>query len=52
MSKCDICIKYRKPLPHPVVGYVKATTFNETISVDLHEIQSNIWYMHIIAEFT
>ena len=52
MSKCDICIKYRKPLPHPVVGYVKATTFNETISVDLHEIQSNIWYMHIIDEFT
>ena len=52
ISKCDICVKYQKPLPHPVVGYAKATTFNKTITVDLHEIQSNIWYMHIIDEFT
>ena len=52
MSKCDICIKYQKPSPRPVVGYAKATTFNEKIFMDLHGIQSNIWYMHIIDEFT
>ena len=52
IPKCDICINYRKPSPHPLVGYAKATTFNETISMDLHEIQSNIWYMHITHELT
>ena len=37
-SKCDICIKYRKPSSRPVVGYAKVTTFNETISMDLHGV--------------
>ena len=41
-----------KPSPRPIVGYAKATTFNETVSMDLHEIQSNVWYMHIIDEFS
>ena len=52
MSKCNICIKYKKSSPPPVVGLAKASTFNETISIDLHEIQLNIWYMHITDEFT
>ena len=46
ISKYDICIKYRKPSPCPVVDYARVTTFNETISMDLHEIQSNVWYIH------
>ena len=40
---------------HPVqllVMQKHKKAFNETISMDLHEIQSNIWYMHIIDELT
>ena len=48
----SIFSKYQKSSPPPVIGLAKASTFNETISIDLHEIQLNIWYMHIIDEFT
>lgn len=45
-------MKYRKAPLCLIFGHGKATTFNGTISMDLHELQSNIWYMHIIDEFS
>ena len=45
-------MKYRKAPLCLIFGRGKATTFNGTTSMDLHELQSNIWYMHIIDEFS
>ena len=32
---CDICIRYKRPRPRPVVTLPLATTFNETVAMDL-----------------
>ena len=47
----DTCIGFKKALPWPVVGLSKAKDFNETISLDLHEINSGLYYFHVIDEF-
>ena len=35
-----------------MVGLPLATEFNEMVAVDLHELEPNTWYLHIIDEFT
>ena len=52
VENCKICIKLKRPSPKPAVGFPLATDFNETIAVDLHELDKNLWYLHIIDEFT
>ena len=49
---CKICLVNKKPAPRPVVGLPLATEFNEMVAVDLHELEPNTWYLHIIDEFT
>ena len=53
-EKCDICIKYKKTKPRPVVGFPMAKNFNETIAMDLKEWCHNkkIWLLHIIDHAT
>ena len=51
-ENCAICKTHQKPLPRPVVGLPRATTFNQTIAMDLHSLDKNIWYFHMIDEFT
>ena len=51
-ENCEICITNKRPSPKPVVGLPLATEFNETVAVDLHELDHNVWYLHIIDEFT
>lgn len=29
-----------------------ASTYNETVAVDLHELEPGVWYLHIIDHFT
>ena len=48
----ETCIKIRKPVPQPIVAFAKAEGFNQTVPVDLHELKPNLWYIHIIYEFT
>ncbi len=52
VEECETCNKYRKQPPKPAVGLPKATDFNETVAVDLHQLEKNLWYLHIIDEFT
>ena len=52
ISKCDICLKYKRPSPKPAVGLPLATEFNGMVAVDLHQLERNLWYLHIIDEFT
>ena len=35
---CDVCLKYKKPVPRPVVGFAWATDFNQTVGMDLKEL--------------
>ena len=52
ISQCEICKRYKKPPLRPIGGDAKADSFNETVPMDLHEIQPNVWYMHIIDNFS
>ena len=36
-EKCEICIKYKRTKPRPVVGFPLAKAFNETMAMDLTE---------------
>ena len=49
---CETCIKFRKSVPQPIVAFANAEGFNQTVPVDLHELKPNLWYIHIIYEFT
>ena len=43
---------YRKAIPKSVVGFSWATDFNQTVGMDLHQLEESVWYLHIIDEFT
>ena len=51
-NNCDICKKYKKASPRPVVGLPRATDFNQSVAMDLHYIDKNLWYFHMIDEFS
>ena len=46
-SNCETCIKYKKPSPRPVVGLPMASTFLETVSMDLKFFRGKI-ILHLI----
>ena len=52
LKECDICMKFKQPSPKPVVSLPMSSEFNETVSVDLHELEKGTWYLHIIDLFT
>ena len=49
---CDTCIRFKRAPLRPAIGLSKARNSNETISLDLHEINSELYYFHMIGEFT
>ena len=52
VQECDVCRKYKKPVPRPIVGLSRAEDFTHSLALDLHELEQNLWYLHIIDEFT
>ena len=44
--------KFKKPDPKPVVAYPLTREFNETVALDLYELDSNLYYAHFIDHFT
>lgn len=48
----ETCIQYKQPVPKPAVRLPLATDFNETVAVDLHELEPGLWYLQVIDEFT
>ena len=52
INECDSCPRYKKKTPRPAVGLSKADEFDESVTMDLHEIESKLWYIHIIDEFS
>ncbi len=52
VSECEVCQKHSKAKPKPAVGLPLASQYNETVAVDLHELEQGVWYLHIIDQFT
>src|SRR5215469_9827209 len=38
---CDICLRYKRTPARPVVGFPLSNNFNETVSMDLGELEGN-----------
>ena len=52
-DKCDICKRYKKSRPKPVVCFPLATEFNETVAMDLKVWKNNlIYFLHMIDHAT
>ena len=51
-SKCDICIRHKKPPLRPAVGFPLASEFNETVALDLKSFHPNGYVLHIIDHLT
>lgn len=52
-EKCDICKRYKKSRPKPVVTFPLATQFNETVAMDLKTYSNNsIYFLHLIDHAT
>ncbi len=41
---CEICQKFKRTKPKPAVGLPMASEYNETVVVDLHELEPGVWY--------
>lgn len=52
VQNCETCIRYSKPKQRPAVGLHMASTYNETVAMDLHELEPGVWYLHAIDHFT
>ena len=54
VDNCATRIKFKKLSAHPTVSLSKADDFNQTLSVDLHELKHGpkLWYMHTVDAFT
>ena len=46
-GKCDVCKRYAKTPPRPVVGLPMASEFNEKVAMDLKQWKGR-WILHII----
>ena len=40
-SSCEVCIRYKKTEPKPIVGFTLGSYFNENIAMDIKEISGN-----------
>ena len=52
IEACKTCQKFWKPPSKPVVAFTKSDSFNETLSLDFHELKPNLWYLHAVDEFS
>ena len=43
VEECNTCV---------IVGLSESDDFNQRVFIGFHELQPNVWYMHIIDEFT
>lgn len=50
-QNCDVCKRFKKPPPRPVVGFPTASEFNETVAMDLKVINQH-FVLHMIDHAT
>ena len=51
-DNCDVCVKFGRPACKPAVSLPMATKFNETVAMDLHQLDKGEYYLHMIDLFT
>ena len=47
-QKCEVCQRYSKPKPRPVVGLPQGTVFNDCVAMDLKTVQGEVKFLHMI----
>ena len=52
IESCEICKIYKKPPAKPATSFPRARAVNECVAIDLHELDINLHYLHIIDEFS
>lgn len=45
---CEVCSRYVKPKPRPVVGLPRAKDFNDCVAMDLKTIEGSVTFLHMI----
>lgn len=50
-NSCEICMRYKRAKPRPIVGFSLGTYFNESIAMDIKEINGNK-VLHLIDHGT
>ncbi len=50
-ENCDICKKFKRPLPRPIVAMPQSTEFNETVAMDIKFINGHP-ILHLIDHVT
>nr|CAB3262901.1 uncharacterized protein LOC100184952 [Phallusia mammillata] len=52
VQSCEVCAIHKRPVARPVVSLPWASDVNETVAMDLHEIEPGLWYYHMIDLFS
>ena len=52
IGECEVCKKTALPRRKPIVSLPLASEPNEVIAMDLHQLDTNLWYLHIICLFS
>ena len=48
-DSCDFCRKYKKPFPKPIVRLPTTDKFNNTVCMDLKELEKGkVWILHMV----
>lgn len=48
----EIWMRYSKPKQKPAIGLPMAATYNDTVAMELHELEPGVWYLHATDHFT
>ena len=52
-DNCAFCQKYRHAKPRPIVALPKTTAFNQTVMMDLKEVEKGkLWILHMVDSAT
>ena len=46
-SNCEVCLKFKRPRPRPIVSLPMASVFNDTVSMDL-KIWGNVYFLVLV----
>ena len=47
-ESCEVCQRYKKPKPRPVVGLPRGTAFNDCVAIDLKTVNGQVTFLHMI----
>lgn len=46
VKNCETCIRYSKPKQKPAIHLPMASTYNDTVAMELHEQKPGVWYLY------